>query len=298
MPMPEDEPAKKDIRVFISYSHKDEAWKDMLVTHFKPFVHQGDIVLWDDRKIGTGSEWYPAIKEQIDKADIAICLISADYLASDFINKEEIPDLQRRRQDEGMLLLPLLLSPCPWKGVRWLKGIQMFPRDGLSLEEITRKVRQKRTLAEFAIEICTTLLGKVVAEELASSCPSLNLRTWRGDFAMGEMPAAVAPPEKVDITRLPETGAQLFGREKELQLLDEMWDSGSANIVSLVAWGGVGKSTLVNQWLQYLESDNYRGAKRVYGWSFYSQGTGQRVTSADEFVSKALAHVCHFVDNS
>ena len=259
---------EKRVRVFISYSHKDEAWKDMLVTHLRSFVHQGDVVLWDDRKIGTGTDWYPKIREEIEKVDITICLISADYLASGFINKEEIPDMKRRRKDEGMLILPLLLSPCSWKAVKWLSGIQMFPRGGLSLEEIESKVRRKKVMADFAEEV--------------------HKRITAEDFAIPVAVSAFSPPEKVDITRLPETGAQLFGREKELQLLDEMWDSGSANVVSLVAWGGVGKSTLVNQWLKYLKSDNYRGAKRVYGWSFYSQGTGQRVTSADQFMSEAL----------
>jgi tetratricopeptide (TPR) repeat protein len=268
MASPESQVAKRGTRVFISYSHKDEAWKDLVVTHLKPLVHQGDLVLWDDRKIGTGADWYPKIEEELEKADIAVCLISADYLASDFINKEEIPAMKRRRKEEGMLLLPLLLSPCAWKAVKWLKGIQMFPRDGLSLEEIKPKVRQKKALADFVVEISE----RIAAADLAIPAPV----------------PALAPPEKVDLARLPETGVQLFGRQKELQLLDELWDSGSANVVSLVAWGGVGKSTLVNQWLEYLKADNYRGAQRVYAWSFYSQGTGQRVTSADQFISEAL----------
>ncbi|HYX40624.1 MAG TPA: NACHT domain-containing protein, partial [Pyrinomonadaceae bacterium] len=71
-------------------------------------------------------------------------------------------------------------------------------------------------------------------------------------------------------------------------LLDEAWASDNRNVVSLVAWGGVGKSTLVNKWLERMAADNYRGARRVYAWSFYSQGTGERVTSADQFINAAL----------
>ena len=96
------------------------------------------------------------------------------------------------------------------------------------------------------------------------------------------------PPEKIEISRLPVTGAELFGRQKELELLDEAWASDDTNVVSLVAWGGVGKSTLVNKWLERMAGDNYRGARRVYAWSFYSQGTGERVTSADLFINNAL----------
>ncbi|MCK4817537.1 toll/interleukin-1 receptor domain-containing protein, partial [bacterium] len=255
-------------KVFISYSHKDEKWKDRLVTHLKAFVHQGDIVLWDDRKIDTGQDWFPEIEAAMADADIAICLISKHYLSSDFINKEEIPELKKRRKEEGMLLMPLLLSPCTWEAIKWLKGIQMFPRDSMSLEEIKQKVKQEKKLTEFALDIHERIEAK--------------------DFATPVTAPTSAAPEKLDIDRLPETGVQLFGRKKDLQLLDEMWDTGSSNVISFVAWGGVGKSTLVNQWLDYMKADNYCGAKKVFGWSFYSQGTSERVTSADKFISEAL----------
>lgn len=255
-------------KVFISYSHKDEKWKDRLVTHLKAFVHQGDIVLWDDRKIDTGKDWFPEIEAAMAEADIAICMISKYYLASDFINKEEIPELKKRRKEEGMLLMPLLLRPCTWEAIKWLKGIQMFPRDGVSLDEIKQKVKQEKKLTEFALEIHERIEAK--------------------DFATPVAAPTSAAPEKEDIDRLPETGVQLFGRKEELQLLYEIWDTGSSNVISFVAWGGVGKSTLVNKWLELMALENYRGAKSVFGWSFYSQGTGRSVTSADMFINNAL----------
>jgi tetratricopeptide (TPR) repeat protein len=84
------------------------------------------------------------------------------------------------------------------------------------------------------------------------------------------------------------TGEELFGRQKQLEMLDQAWESNNTHIVSFVAWGGVGKSTLVNKWLERMEAENYRGASRVFAWSFFSQGTGERVTSADLFISEAL----------
>ena len=71
-------------------------------------------------------------------------------------------------------------------------------------------------------------------------------------------------------------------------MLDEAWDSGKTNVISFVAWGGVGKSTLINRWLEFMKTENYRGATRVFGWSFYSQGTGEKVASADQFITEAL----------
>ena len=97
-------------------------------------------------------------------------------------------------------------------------------------------------------------------------------------------------PDQITLAKLPITGPDLFGRERELEMLDRAWAQPHTNIFSLVAWGGVGKTALVNHWLNGMARDNYRGAERVYGWSFYSQGTKEdRQVSADEFFADALA---------
>jgi len=77
----------------------------------------------------------------------------------------------------------------------------------------------------------------------------------------------------------------LVDENAELKPLDDAWANPSTNIVTFVAWGGVGKSALVNRWLRRMANDNYRGAERVYGRSFYSQGAGDdRAASADLFI--------------
>jgi len=101
--------------------------------------------------------------------------------------------------------------------------------------------------------------------------------------------ATSLPQERISISRLPTSGAELFGREAELKILDDAWANPNTNIVSFVAWGGVGKTALVNHWLKKrMARDNYRGAERVYGWSFFSQGTSERAASADLFIDQAL----------
>ena len=94
----------------------------------------------------------------------------------------------------------------------------------------------------------------------------------------------------VSVARLPVTGEHLFGREEELAALDAAWGDPNVNVISIVAPGGVGKSALVNRWLDGMRADGWRGAERVYGWSFYSQGAAQdRAASADAFVGETLA---------
>ena len=96
-------------------------------------------------------------------------------------------------------------------------------------------------------------------------------------------------PKKISVARLPITGSDVFGREEDIGFLDDAWANRQVNIVTIVAWGGVGKSTLVNHWLRRMAAEQYRSAQRIFGWSFYRQGTGGGTSSADEFFDAALA---------
>ncbi len=115
---------------------------------------------------------------------------------------------------------------------------------------------------------------------------------WREELTMAqrvEQALSVSlPPPKVSLAKLPVTDPDLFGREEELMLLDEAWADPDTRIMTLVAFGGVGKTALVNHWLERMGRDGYRGARRVFGWSFYSQGTKENYGSADQFVDAAL----------
>ena len=97
------------------------------------------------------------------------------------------------------------------------------------------------------------------------------------------------PIQKIYLGRLPSPSSVFFGREQELEDMDAAWTDPNTNIISLVAWGGVGKTSLVNEWLRNMKADSYRGAERIFGWSFYSQGASEdKQVSADVFFASAL----------
>jgi hypothetical protein len=88
---------------------------------------------------------------------------------------------------------------------------------------------------------------------------------------------------------LPVTGSDIFGRGEDIAFLDDSWANQDVNVVTIVAWAGVGKSTLVNHWLRAMAARQYRSAELVFGWSFYRQGASRDSSSADEFLDAALA---------
>ena len=101
-------------------------------------------------------------------------------------------------------------------------------------------------------------------------------------------PPARPGPKKISVARLPITGSDVFGREEDIGFLDDAWANQQVNVVTIVAWGGVGKSTLVNHWLRRMAAEHYRSAQLVFGWSFYRQGSSGGTSSADEFLDAAL----------
>jgi serine/threonine protein kinase len=96
-------------------------------------------------------------------------------------------------------------------------------------------------------------------------------------------------PKRISVARLPVTGRDVFGREEDIAFLDRAWANQDVNVVTIVAWAGVGKSTLVNHWLRGMAAERYRSAQLVFGWSFYRQGTSGGTSSADEFLDRALS---------
>ncbi len=93
---------------------------------------------------------------------------------------------------------------------------------------------------------------------------------------------------KISLAHLPVTGRHIFGREEDIAFLDAAWKTPQVNIVTIVAWAGVGKSTLINHWLRRIAIEGYHGAEIVYGWSFYTQGNRGASPSADQFINTAL----------
>ena len=241
-------------KVFISYSHKDKGW---VCKWLLPRLENNGIethIDYRDFEIGVAS--VVNMERAVEKCAKILLVLTQHWINSEFTQFEGI--MVQTEDPIGLKkkILPLKLDGCE------------LPR---RLQILTYADFRDKNEWKFQIERVIKQIEK--------------------DFAEVEEPVFEFPPlaeDNIDITRLPKTPYELFGRQKELRILNEAWESEDTNILSFVAYGGVGKSTLVNKWLEKMRWDNYRGAEKVFGWSFYSQGTGERVTSADKFISEAL----------
>lgn len=116
------------IKLFISYSHKDEALRDELETHLKLLQRQNVIASWHDRKIGLGANWQDAIDDNLATADIILLLISADFLASDYCWGVEVERAMEMHKNGSAIVVPVALRPCDTNNAGFMT-LQGLPKD-------------------------------------------------------------------------------------------------------------------------------------------------------------------------
>lgn len=98
-------------KLFISYSHADREFLDRIVVHLRPLERGRLIDYWADTKINPGDKWREEIRKALDEASAALLLISADFMASNFIIENELPPLLTAAEKEGTQIIPLIVKP-------------------------------------------------------------------------------------------------------------------------------------------------------------------------------------------
>lgn len=102
-------------KIFVSYSHTDEKYKDQLLKHLAPLKHQLGFDIWDDGKLIPGQSWNTEIKSKLNNADIILLLVSSDAIASDYITNHEISIALERHDRCETIVIPVILRPCNWQ---------------------------------------------------------------------------------------------------------------------------------------------------------------------------------------
>jgi hypothetical protein len=118
------------VRVFLSYCHRDQEWKDDLKRAFASLLSSGYVAVWDDRKVPAGSQWEDQIEAQLGKAGIVLLLISEDYMNSEYCRRERdiAIELQRRNPDRRRVI-PIFMKRVALIGSDPVLAFQGLPRN-------------------------------------------------------------------------------------------------------------------------------------------------------------------------
>lgn len=153
------------IKIFFSYSHKDEELRNELDKHLSILKRQGVINAWHDRCITGGSELGNEISNHLKSSNIILLLISSDFLASDYCYDNEMTFAMSLHESGKGVVLPVILRPCDWQTTPFGK-LLATPQDG-------KPVIKFPTLDEGFLEV-TNEIKKIVSNILSSSASVLT----------------------------------------------------------------------------------------------------------------------------
>lgn len=121
------ETAQNPLNTFIIYARED---KDVLLELKKqliPLERSRQIALWYDGEIVPGEEWEKAIKTRLETADIILLLLSSDFFASDYIEKEELRAALARHERAEAVVAPVIVRHCLWQAHPEIEKLQVLP---------------------------------------------------------------------------------------------------------------------------------------------------------------------------
>jgi hypothetical protein len=162
-------------QVFVSYSHVDLEHLKRLKVHLRPFEREELISVWSDTNIKASQPWREEIQSALQRAAVAILLISADFLASDFIQNEELPPLLDSAQQDGVKILSFILKPCAFTSFTSLSKYQAVNDPEKSLISLNESQKEQlwANLALTTKEALDEFKARAIAAEAVEKANSL-----------------------------------------------------------------------------------------------------------------------------
>jgi hypothetical protein len=168
---------KNKVRVFFSYSHRDEDLRGELETHLAVLRHEGTIEAWHDRKVTAGNDWAGEINAHLSTADIILLLLSPDFLASPYCYDIEMVRAMERNQAGKARVIPVILRACDWTHAPF-GNLQALPKDA-------KPVRRWEDRDEAFLDIAAGIrkaIREMITARAGSPAPGLDVGTGQSHW--------------------------------------------------------------------------------------------------------------------
>ncbi|GCA75956.1 lipopolysaccharide assembly protein B [Microcystis aeruginosa NIES-2520] len=236
--------------IFICYSHQDKGWRDRLLKFLEPLNDEEKIV-WSDLDIQPGDIWDEKIKDSLSQVTIAMVLVSQDLLNSRYVKNEELPRILKRREEEGVVIIPIFLRHSTVKSV----SFKYTNEEGIEQRFYLHQFQSPSNNSP-SNPLCD--LKKSEYEKVFVSVED-KLRSL-----IEESKKKQSEPSKKAVQPLTTSGlvdTQLppvrrwQGRREELQELQTALGNDHLRLIEITAAGGYGKTALARKFTDQLTAD-------------------------------------------
>ncbi|SFQ46622.1 leucine-rich repeat protein [Parafilimonas terrae] len=140
--------------IFVSYSHNNTIWLAKIRNHLAGLRRSNYIKEWTDQEIMAGDKWDLKIKEQLKKADIFILLLSADFIASEYIWQTELKEAIQSKKT----IIPIYIESCDFTASPFIQGekisdFEIVPKYENHLKPVSLWANEAEALSVIAMKI-------------------------------------------------------------------------------------------------------------------------------------------------
>lgn len=264
------------VSLFFSYSHKDEDLRNELETHLALLKRQGIISAWHDRRITAGSDFGEAISVELEKAQIIMLLISANFLNSDYCYEKEMKRALEKHKEKSAVVIPVILHPCDWHSSPFGqlratptdgKAISMFANQHEALAIVAKDVRETAKQFQKAAPAVKPEEYERVPETAKSVERSSNMRIKKKfddhdkDTFLEDAYEYIARFFDGSLEELQTRNPNIktrFKRVSETSLTASIYDNG-VRVAQCSIWYGTGRNNIASQGIAYSNSSEAPG---------------------------------------
>ena len=129
----------RPVRMFVSYSHENVTWCKRLRSVLKVKANVDTLQPWHDTELKAGDRWDKEIRAALEQMDIFLCLVSFQFLASDYIQNVELPKAKTRHDNGEIEVVPVVLYPVDLKhDCEFLSALSPLPQWGKSWRDFEK----------------------------------------------------------------------------------------------------------------------------------------------------------------